>query len=69
MILKMDYDTGKLQKVTYDYFNDVIKITPPKIHHQNDVIKIFHSFLSPSLSKILVALLLTSLQPREKQAH
>jgi len=35
MILKIDCDSEKLQKVTYD----VIKITSPKICHQNDVTK------------------------------
>jgi len=33
MAFKIDYDTIKLQKVLYD----VIKITTPKIRHQNDV--------------------------------
>jgi len=35
MILNTDYDTVTLQKITYG----VIKITPPKIRHQNDVKK------------------------------
>jgi len=40
--LKIDYDTEKLQKVTYDVIYDVTKITSLKVNHQNDVIKIFH---------------------------
>jgi len=51
MVFKIDYDTTKLQKVLYG----VIKITLPKIRHQNDVT--FFLFSSLSLSKILVALL------------
>jgi len=46
MVLIIDYDTVKLQKVIYD----VIKITSLKIHHQNDVTKVFH-FLTPHLTK------------------
>jgi len=49
LVLKIDYDTEKLQKVTYD----VIKITSLKSRHQNDVTKIFHF----QLSSIRVALL------------
>jgi len=45
MALKIDYGTVKLQKVT-----NAIKITPPKIHHQNDVTKFFH-FQTPLLAK------------------
>jgi len=46
MALKIDYDTVKLQKVTYD----VIKITSPKIHHLKDVSKNFR-FQAPPLAK------------------
>jgi len=35
MVLKIDNDTVKLQKVTYD----VINITSPKMRHQNYVTK------------------------------
>jgi len=38
MVLKIDYDSVKLQKVTH---NDVTKITSPKIRHQNYVTNIF----------------------------
>jgi len=57
MVLKIDYGTIKLQKVTYG----IIKITSPKISHQNEVTNFF-SFSSPSLSKILVALLGKSIE-------
>jgi len=46
MILKIDYDTVKLQKITYD----IIKITPPKNASLNDVTKIF-DFQAPLLAK------------------
>jgi len=43
MMLQIDYDTVKFQKVTYYViFNNVVNITPTKIYHQNDVTKIFH---------------------------
>jgi len=57
MVLKIDYDTIKLQKVTYV----VIFMTSYRLHHQNYVIKMTSQnfpFLNPSLSKILVAFLL-----------
>jgi len=47
MVLKIDYDTVKLP-VTYNV--DVIKITLPKVHHQNDVTKFFH-FQAPPLAQ------------------
>jgi len=50
MILKIDYDTVKLQKSHMTSFYDVIKIMPPKVRHQNDVTKIFH-FQAPPLAK------------------
>jgi len=41
MVLKINYDTEKLQKVTHDVIYEVIKITSLKVSHQNDVTKIF----------------------------
>jgi len=56
MVLKIGCDTIKLQKVTYD----VIFMTSQILRHRKYVIKMTlqnFSFKSPSLSKILVALL------------
>jgi len=56
MILKIEYDTVKLQKVTYD----VIFMTSKRLHHQKYVIKWRHKFFPfsrPFLSNVLVALL------------
>jgi len=60
MVLKIDYDIVKFQKVSYDVIFDVIKITLPKIRHHNDVTS-FSFISSPSLSKILVVPLLETL--------
>jgi len=46
MVLKIDYDTEKLQKVTYD----VMKITSPIMRHQNDATRFFY-FQAPPLAK------------------
>jgi len=46
MVLKINYDTVNLQKVTYD----VVKIMLLKIHHQNGVENFFH-FQAPPLAK------------------
>jgi len=56
MVLKIDYDKEKLQKVTYDAIIDVIQITSQKVSYQNNVTNFF-LLSSPSLSNILVALL------------
>jgi len=43
MVLKIDHETIKFQKVTCGVtFYDVIQVVSRKIHHQNDVTKIFH---------------------------
>jgi len=58
MVLKIEYNTIKLQKVTYD----VIFMTSQRLRHRKYVIKMTlqnFSFSSPSLSKILVRLLVT----------
>jgi len=56
MVLKIDYDTVKLQKVIWRHFYDVMKYVTEK-RHQIDVKKF--PFSSPYLSKTLVALLTT----------
>jgi len=56
MVLKIDYDTEKLQKVTYDVIIWCYKDYVTKASYQNDVTKFF-PISSPSLSNILVALL------------
>jgi len=43
MVLKFDYGTIKLQKVTYD----IIFMTLQRLRHQNDVTKIFYFQASP----------------------
>jgi len=42
MVLKIDYGTVKLQKVTYDAILLRQKNTSSKIRHYNDVTEIFH---------------------------
>jgi len=45
MSLKIDYDTLKR------HFHNVIKITTPKICHQNDATIFFFHFQAPTLAK------------------
>jgi len=54
MFLKLDYDTAKLQTIASFY--NIIRLRRTKKHYQHGI-QFFFPFSSPSLSKILVALL------------
>jgi len=49
MVLKIDHDTVKLQKIMTSFY-DIIKITSPKTRHKNDVTILFY-FQAPPLAK------------------